>query len=102
MEPKTDSMSSDIRAPALLHDVSIWVRDAVLQSQGLGLPSSTSSPSIHGFSEFNPATSSRRIGSWVVVTNVQADLKDDHHITLEDEVKECFLVLSGACLSSVS
>lgn len=91
LEPKSSSVSLDIRVPLLLDEPFIRVRDAVLESQS----NSATSDLVRA----EPAQShevvksnTKRLDSWVAVTNVQSESRDQ---SVEEEVTACFHILRG-------
>ncbi|KAH7930747.1 hypothetical protein BV22DRAFT_1078565 [Leucogyrophana mollusca] len=95
LERKSDGITMDARIPPLLEDRTTQLHDSVCAS----ISQSEYTPVGHHASAFSPiapqtGTSSIVRGSWVSVANVHRDLSDDTAgLTIEDEVRSCFLQL---------
>ncbi|KAJ7590852.1 hypothetical protein C8J56DRAFT_1134729 [Mycena floridula] len=92
LEPKQHLLSVEVGVPPLLDEIGSRIQDIVLPND---LPSQTRTVNdgLANSAEFRVASIKR--GSWISVTNVQADLKDGYVISFQDEVRECFLTLQA-------
>ena len=86
-----------VEVPSLLDDDFLAVRDAVLRSQQFAGGSADQEINYNSSSRlYIPNASSRRLGSWVAVTNVYRELDEaSPDITIEVEMKECMQKLQG-------
>lgn len=101
LEPKEPQDFENMQVPPLLSDDLIRVRDAVERSQEsnqLQLGEAENTGSLEN--DVLPAYSSKRIDSWVAISNICRDLSSGTQadISIEEEVKECFHNLKGSHL----
>lgn len=98
LEPKAQQDFDNMQVPPLLSDDLFRVRDAVERSQEsnqLQLGEAESTDVLTNV--IAPASSSKRIDSWVAISNVHRDLSSgtQAEISIEEEVEECFCSLKG-------
>lgn len=103
LERKSEVPLLDVKVPALLGDDSVGVRDVVSRSPGFSkdVPISSIEP-VDTTELRNPGNSTKRIGSWVAVTNIQREVPDNPvEISIEKEVQECFYNLQSTYSSAI-
>ncbi|KAF7966008.1 hypothetical protein HWV62_40487 [Athelia sp. TMB] len=99
LKPKEEQDFDNIQIPSLLDDDLIRVQDAVLRSQEtdylIHLPSTAPAAFILKDVGTPSAPSSKRIDSWVAISDVYRDISrvPRNDPSIESEVKECFSLL---------